>query len=153
MAETIYCGHCGLAFQVAEPSTAKWLTCPRCQWQIRNLSAFRPDLRPFFTWTGVVGTLLLFGANLGWCCGCQAIGWHRADPSLPGEPSAGILLFLHSLSCVFLLLAGVLLLRAGEHKETRWFLVGGAVAAGLAAVTLLATSGLLVIFVRRGAGG
>jgi hypothetical protein len=98
------------------------------------------------TWAGVLGTVLMLLGCLAWVGGGVAILLDHLYGRGREERWAGNLL-IHTVCCAFLFASGAALLSASSSKARRPLLY---IAAGLGilfALTFLAVSGLIVIYV------
>jgi hypothetical protein len=144
MPAEVTCSACGAPLQIPEGLRAPWVECPRCRSRVVNPHALRLTGPVHLTGAGILGMLLLLlgicGSILG--CGLEFAEAYKAAMHGPASQGRGFVLII---CCLFLFASGMMLLRAGEGKPRRLFLFVAAGLGVLAAVTLLITSGLIVI--------
>ncbi len=142
MAERVTCPGCGLGLEVAEQSTAPWIDCPRCQTPVINATWHRGSAGEL-TWQGLAGTFLVVAGAVGGLVGAAMASDEREVARQQMRASSQALGLINLLAFAFVLLAGMLLLHASGRRPGGKLHTLAAVAALLAAVMLLVTSGLI----------
>ena len=140
----VFCSACGKVVSIPEGIRSPWVECPHCRARVVNPQALEHKGLAGVTGTGVLGTLLLLLGTLGWLGGCGAIVLYSLGNRQDARGDAYF--YIHTISSAFLLASGVMLLLAGKGKPRRPFLLAAAGLGVLAALALLITSGLIVIF-------
>jgi hypothetical protein len=148
MATPVTCRQCGAPLEIPDGTAAPWLECPGCGARLLNPDALRHKGPEQLTGLGLFGGLLVVFSVFFWCAGGGAIvgkalvaAFSRRDEGWSAD------LCVHTVGSILLFAVGALLLRAREDRVRKPFLLAAAGVTLLAAVMLLAVSGLIVIYV------